>query len=73
MIPTLFTLILATPPSAFVFPPDVSVKVAVECKTLKLTIIHIRDWHFVDKKRFALDVRDESDKPLSDAEVDELF
>jgi hypothetical protein len=73
MIPTLLTLILATPPNAFVFPPDVTVKVAVECDSPKLTIIHIRDWHFVDKERFTLDVRDESESELSDDDINELF
>lgn len=54
--------------------PDVaSVKVAVECDAPKLTIIHIRDWHFVDEERFTLDVRDESDTDLSDDEVSTLF
>jgi len=73
MIPTLLTLILATPPNAFEFPANVRIKVAVECDSPKLTILHIRDWHFVDKERFALDVRDESEAELSDADVNELF
>lgn len=73
MIATLLTLILATPPNAFEFPADVRIKIAVECESPKLTIIHIRDWHFVDKERFTLDVRDESEAELSDADVDALF
>jgi hypothetical protein len=48
-------------------------KIAVECDSTRLTIIHIQDWHFVDNARFTLDVRDESEFELSDADVDELF
>jgi len=73
MIPTLLTLLLATPPNAFEFTVDARIKVAVECDSPRLTILHIRDWHFVDKERFALDVRDESEAELSDDGIDDLF
>ena len=73
MVSTLLILLVSAPPADLKIPQDVRAKVAVECQSPKLTIIHIRDWHFVDKKRFTLDVRDESDKPLSDNEIDELF
>jgi hypothetical protein len=40
----------------------------VKCDAPKLTIIHVRDWHFIERRTFALDVRDESDETLSDEE-----
>lgn len=53
--------------------PDVArVEVTVQCESPRLTIVHVRDWHFVGKQSFALDVRDESEKPLSDAGIDVL-
>lgn len=49
------------------------VKTAVECNDLNPTIIHIRDWQFVDEEQFTLDGRDESDSDLSGDEVSTLF
>lgn len=69
----LLPLLIAATPILSSHPDVASVKVAVDCESPKLTIIHICDWHFVDKERFTIDVRDESTTPLSDAEVDELF
>jgi hypothetical protein len=74
MITALIACLLPDIPAELKALPDVaSVRVAVECAEPSLTIIHVRDWHFVEKKSFAIDVRDVSDEELSDDEVDELF
>jgi hypothetical protein len=73
MISAILSLLLADVPDLKSHPDVASVKVAVECDAPKLTIIHIRDWHFVDEERFTLDVRDESDTDLSVDEVSTLF
>ncbi|MEK6238261.1 MAG: hypothetical protein N2C14_26395, partial [Planctomycetales bacterium] len=39
----------------------------------KTRIIHILDWHFVPKDDFAADLRSESDDPISDDEMDDLY
>lgn len=69
----LITLLLTAPPHLPPLPVVASVKTVVQCDEPKLTIIHVRDWHFVDRERFAIDVRDESDTELTDADVAELF
>ena len=33
-------------------------------------IVHLLDWHFVDRETFAADLRSLSDKPIADAEID---
>jgi len=73
MITAVLSLLLADLPDLKSHRDVASVKVAVECDNPRLTIIHIRDWHFVDEERFTLDVRDESDTKLSDDEVSTLF
>jgi hypothetical protein len=73
MITAVLSLLLADLPDLKSRRDVASVKVAVECDNPRLTIIHIRDWHFVDEERFTLDVRDESDTELSDDEVSTLF
>jgi hypothetical protein len=74
MITALIACLLSDLPADLKAMPAVaSVRVAVECADPSLTIVHIRDWHFVEKKAFAIDVRDVSDEQLSDNEVDELF
>ena len=73
MNPALITLLLAAPPNLPPLPGVASVKTVVQCDNPKLTVIHVRDWHFVDRERFAIDVRDESDTELTDADVGELF
>jgi hypothetical protein len=73
MITAVLSLLLADLPDLKSHPDVASVKVAVECDNPEFTIIHIRDWHFVDEERFTLDVRDESDTELSDDEVSTLF
>jgi hypothetical protein len=73
MLTAVLSLLLADLPDLKLHPDVASVKVAVECDDPGLTIIHIRDWHFVDEERFTLDVRGESDTKLSDDEVSTLF
>ena len=73
MTTTVLLLLLADLPDLQAMPGVASVKVTVACNDPKQTIIHVRDWHFVEKKSFIVDVRDESDEDLADAEVDELF
>jgi hypothetical protein len=73
MISTLLTLFLTAPPNLPSLPDVASVKTVIQCDNPKLTLIHVRDWHFVDRERFAIDVRDESDTELTDADVAELF
>ena len=34
-------------------------------------VVHLLDWHFVPKDRYAADLQSLSDKPLSDAEIEE--
>jgi hypothetical protein len=36
-------------------------------------IIHVLNWHFVPKESFAVDLRDQSDKPISDDEIDRHY
>jgi hypothetical protein len=73
MITSVLSLLLAGLPDLKSHNGVASMKVAVECDDSRLTIIHIRDWHFVDKERFTVDVRDESDTEISDDEVSTLF
>jgi len=59
----MFELLLATllsdAPNLESFPGVESVKVAVECENPTLTIVHIRDWHFIEYAEFKADVEDE--------------
>ena len=73
MFELLIACLLSDLPELERLPGVRSVKVVVECDAPKLTIIHVRDWHLVAEAKFAIDVRDESDKPLSDSEVAALF
>ena len=73
MSTTVICLLLSNLPDLQSLPGVASAKVAVKCDDPKLTIIHVRDWHFVDRQSFALDVQDASDEPLTDDEVDTLF
>lgn len=36
-------------------------------------VVHIRDWHFVPRDLYALDLRQAAGRPLSDREVDDRF
>lgn len=36
-------------------------------------IIHIADWHFVERDAFAADLRSQSEAPLSDQEIDQRY
>jgi hypothetical protein len=51
-------------------PGVASAKVAVKCDAPKLTIIHVRDEHFIERMTFALDVQNASGESLTDDEVD---
>ena len=73
MLELLIACLMSDLPELEGLPGVASVKIAVECDDPRLTIIHIRDWHFVDEERLTLDVRDESDTELSDDEVSTLF
>lgn len=55
MFSTLLTLLITAPPNLANHPDVESVKVAVECDEPRLTIIHIRDWHFLDYDTFKAD------------------
>lgn len=43
------------------------------CPPYQQTIIHVVDWHYVSPAVFAADIRDQSDKPISDDEIDDLY
>jgi len=36
-------------------------------------IVHLLNWHFIPRKMFASDLRDQSDKPISDGEIDRRY
>lgn len=36
-------------------------------------IIHLLDWHFVSEADFAADLRDQSNEPISDEDIEELY
>lgn len=59
MFELLLVAMLADLPSLESFPGVESVKVAVECNNPTLTIVHIRDWHFIEYAEFKADVQDE--------------
>jgi len=73
MLELLIACLMSDLPELEGLPGVASVKIAVECDDPTLTIIHIRDWHFVDEERFTLDLRDESDTELADDEVSTLL
>jgi hypothetical protein len=54
-------------------PGVAGVEVLVACPKPTHRIIHLRDWHFVPRDLFALDVRQSSTRPLSEQEVDALY
>jgi len=73
MFDILIACLLSDLPDLQSLPGVASATVAVECDSPKLTIIHIRDWHFIERQSFALDVQDASGEPLTDDEVDKLL
>lgn len=36
-------------------------------------IVHLRDWHFVPRNLYAIDVRNASNRPLSEEAIDRLY
>jgi len=59
MFELLLACVLSDLPDLRSFPGVESVKVAVECPAPKLTIVHVRDWHFIEYAEFKADVEDE--------------
>lgn len=60
MATALLAIILSDLPEFERLPGVASARVAAECADLKLTIIHVRDWHCIDRQAFTLDVHDAS-------------
>lgn len=52
----LLALVLADLPVLKSLPGVESIKVAVPCENPKLTVIHIRDWHFIEFETFKADI-----------------
>ena len=50
-----------------------SVKVTVACKNPRHRILNIKDWHFVEREAYAADLRDQSDEPISEKEIDAVY
>ena len=59
MLEFLLAAMLSDLPKLDSFPGVESVKVVVECKEPTLTIVHIRDWHFIEYAEFKADVEDQ--------------
>lgn len=59
MLELLLAAMLSDLPKLDSFPGVESVKVVVDCKEPTLTIVHIRDWHFIEYAEFKADVEDE--------------
>jgi hypothetical protein len=53
-------------------PGVVQVEVAVQAQDPKHRIVHLRDWHFVPKDLYALDLRDSAGRVLAVEEMDRL-
>jgi hypothetical protein len=53
-------------------PGVVSVEVNVRAEKPANRIVHLRDWHFVPRDLYAIDLRNSAGRPLSDEEVDRL-
>jgi hypothetical protein len=53
-------------------PGVVHVEVAVRAEQPTYRIVHLRDWHFVPKDLYAIDLRNATGKPLSDEQVDRM-
>ena len=50
-----------------------NVKVAVQADKPTHRIIHLRDWHFVPRDLFAIDVKHAASRPLSEEVIDRLY
>lgn len=53
--------------------PDVDVRVVVAADKPKTTIIHIRDWHYVDKEGHRIDLEHVKKRKLTDEEAEKAF
>jgi len=53
-------------------PGVVRVEIGVQAEKPTHRIVRLRDWHFVPRDLYAVDLRDSAGKPLSDDEVDWL-
>jgi hypothetical protein len=54
-------------------PGVADVEVLVRTPKASHRIIHLRDWHFVPRDMFALDVRQQVFRPVTDEEIDRLY
>ncbi len=54
-------------------PGVVQVEVAVTVKEPTSRIIHLRDWHFIPRELFALDMKEVHGRDLADKEIDRLY
>lgn len=54
-------------------PGVVQVEVAVTVNEPTSRIIHIRDWHFIPRELFALDMKEVHGRDLADKEIDRLY
>lgn len=59
MLELFLVCVLSDLPELGSFPGVESVKVAVDCDEPKLTLVHIRDWHFIEYTEFKADVQDQ--------------
>jgi hypothetical protein len=54
-------------------PGVVDVEVAISVDRPARRIIHLKDWHFLPRDLFAADIQDQANRPISDAEMDDLY
>jgi hypothetical protein len=59
MIELILACVLTDLPKLESLPGVESAKIAVKCDDPKLTIVHIRDWHFIEFAEFQAEVQDE--------------
>ena len=59
MIELILACVLADLPKLDSLPGVESLKVVVDCEDPTLTIVHIRDWHFIEFAEFKAEVQDE--------------
>jgi hypothetical protein len=54
-------------------PGVVQVEVGVTAKKPTSRIVHLRDWHYVPKDLYALDMKETLGRELTTAEIDRLY
>ena len=59
MLELLVVCVLSTLPELQEFPGVESARTVVDCDEPKLTIVHVRDWHFIEFAEFRAEVEDE--------------